>query len=48
MNTDLLDEFCMKTYGHTNWFQVEGINEQIGEDDGDYIAIVFLKEDCYE
>lgn len=50
MDTDLLDEFCKKQYGHNNWIQINnsGISEQIDEDEEDYIAIVFLKKDCYD
>tara|TARA_R110000822_G_scaffold78971_1_gene189114 strand:- start:30 stop:191 length:162 start_codon:yes stop_codon:yes gene_type:complete len=48
MITDLLDEFCMKQFGHNNWYQISNISEQIDEEEEDYIAIVFLKKDCYD
>ena len=41
--TDLLDEFCIKTYGHTNWYQVQHEGEE-----EEHIAIVFVKEDYDE
>jgi len=28
MNSDLLDEYCMNTFGHTNW-QMDGVNGNI-------------------
>ena len=37
MNTDLLDEYCMKLYGHTDWYQTSYDNEN-------EIHIVFPKE----
>jgi hypothetical protein len=42
--TDLLDEFCMKTYGHTNWYQIQ----MHGSEEEEHIAIVFVKEDYDE
>ena len=36
-NTDALDEFCEKTYGHTNWEFVETLESKI--------VVVFHKED---